>query len=231
MNKALCLLLGALLFAAPLFGSASTDNRGAPADKITAAEIKTLYLTFDDGPTDSTTPKILDILRDKNVRATFFIIGRQIRGREEIVRRTFREGHGIGIHSYTHEYSAIYKSDDALLSDIRKCKRAIEEVLPGFSTMLYRFPGGSFLCPQYRQTVSDAGYHYVDWNASSDDAVLAKATPQELFDRAVNSAQGKSKIILLMHDGVGKKATVQSLPAIIDHFSEKGYVFAVLNDV
>lgn len=225
MNKALCLLLGVLLVAVPFFGTNRTDPTIAPATE----EIKTVYLTFDDGPTDSTTPKVLDILHEKNVKATFFVIGQQIRGREEILRRAYNEGHTIGIHTYTHEYNVIYKSAEALLADIQKCKKAIANAIPNFDTNLYRFPGGSFLYPQYREAITNAGYHYVDWNASSDDAVLTNASPQELFDRAIGSANGKSKIILLMHDGVGRKATVQSLSAIIDHFSENGYIFSVFN--
>ena len=224
MNKALCILLGALLLALPP-AAVPTGKRDAPAE-----EIKTIYLTFDDGPTDSVTPKVLDVLKEKQVRATFFVIGRQIRGREDTVRRTAAEGHAVGIHSYTHEYADIYKSESALLSDIEKCKSAIAAVLPGFNSSLYRFPGGSFLCPQYRTAVTDAGYRYVDWNASSDDAVLGDASPRELFERAVNSAKGKTRVVLLLHDGVGRKSTVQSLPAIIDHFLRENYIFAVFDE-
>ena len=186
-----------------------------------------IYLTFDDGPTDSTTPKILDVLKKENVRATFFVVGRQIKGREKILKRTAEEGHSIGIHTYSHRYDEIYADKAALLKDIEKCRGAIKKVLPDYNKNLYRFPGGSFLCPSLREAVTRAGYRYYDWNASAGDAE-GRYTTKQLFENAIRTSEGKTTVILLMHDGVGYKNTVRALPEIIRRFKNEGYVFKTL---
>ena len=186
-----------------------------------------IYLTFDDGPTDSTTPKILDVLKKENVRATFFVVGRQIKGREKILKRTAEEGHSIGIHTYSHLYDEIYADKAALLKDIEKCRGAIKKVLPDYNKNLYRFPGGSFLCPSLREAVTRAGYRYYDWNASAGDAE-GRYTAKQLFENAIRTSEGKTPVILLMHDGVGYKNTVRALPEIIRRFKNEGYVFKTL---
>lgn len=186
-----------------------------------------IYLTFDDGPTDSTTPKILDVLKKENVRATFFVVGRQIKGREKILKRTAEEGHSIGIHTYSHRYDEIYADKAALLKDIEKCRGAIKKVLPDYNKNLYRFPGGSFLCPSLREAVTRAGYRYYDWNASAGDAE-GRYTAKQLFENAIRTSKGKKPVILLMHDGVGYKNTVRALPEIIRRFKNEGYVFKTL---
>lgn len=186
-----------------------------------------IYLTFDDGPTDSTTPKILDVLKKENVRATFFVVGRQIKGREKILKRTAEEGHSIGIHTYSHRYDEIYADKAALLKDIEKCRGAIKKVLPDYNKNLYRFPGGSFLCPSLREAVTRAGYRYYDWNASAGDAE-GRYTAKQLFENAIRTSEGKTPVVLLMHDGVGYKNTVRALPEIIRRFKNEGYVFKTL---
>ncbi len=186
-----------------------------------------IYLTFDDGPTDSTTPKVLDVLKKENVRATFFVVGRQIKGREKILKRTAEEGHSIGIHTYSHRYDEIYADKAALLKDIEKCRGAIKKVLPDYNKNLYRFPGGSFLCPSLREAVTRAGYRYYDWNASAGDAE-GRYTAKQLFENAIRTSEGKTPVVLLMHDGVGYKNTVRALPEIIRRFKNEGYVFKTL---
>ncbi len=187
---------------------------------------KNIFLTFDDGPTDSTTPYILDILAKEDVPATFFVIGKQINGRENILRREFYEGHSIAIHTFSHEYHKIYSSSESLLNDIEKCKKAIKSVLPDWQSNLYRFPGGSAgLREELRSAVQNTGLHFVDWNASIEDAVRPHATADDLFESAIQSAQGKDHVVLLLHDGVGYKATIACLPRLIDFFRSNGYTF------
>lgn len=191
---------------------------------------KSLYLTFDDGPTDSTTPHVLDVLKEEKVPATFFLIGRQINGREEIVRRIAAEGHAIGVHTHSHEYKKIYASPAALLKDIALCKKEILRVLPNTQLTLYRFPGGGFtLSESLRDAVKKTGLRAVEWNASVEDAVDPAANAEKLFQNAVQSAKGKNEVILLLHDGVGYRATVECLPRLIGFFQQEGYVFRKLN--
>ncbi|HIY96888.1 MAG TPA: polysaccharide deacetylase [Candidatus Borkfalkia excrementigallinarum] len=192
---------------------------------------KTIYLTFDDGPTDSTTPKILDILKNENVKATFFVIGRQISGREKILFRESAEGHAIGIHTQTHEYKKIYDTEETLLADIRACKASIRKVFPDFETDLYRFPGGSFgVKKELIAAVEKAGYRHYDWNASAEDAVSANASAEDLYNNVLLSAGNKKNVILLMHDGVGYKSTIACLPSVIRHFRSGGYTFSTLKN-
>ena len=103
------------------------------------ADQKTVYLTFDDGPSDKVTPKILDVLKSENVKATFFIIGNQAVSRKNILKREFDEGHTIAVHSYTHRYGEIYASEQSLLNDIDKCNEIIKSVTGEYSSV-YRFP-------------------------------------------------------------------------------------------
>ena len=193
------------------------------------ARHKQIWLTFDDGPTDSTTPKILDILKKENVRATFFVVGRQIFNREKILRREAAEGHAIGIHTYTHEYKKIYASAGTLLKDIALCREAIRSVLPDFETALYRFPGGSYsVKKELIDAVEKEGFRYYDWNCSAEDAVCPNTPASVLYKNVVSSAGEKTDVILLMHDGVGYTETIKCLPSVIKHFRERGFAFCTL---
>jgi peptidoglycan/xylan/chitin deacetylase (PgdA/CDA1 family) len=218
----LCVLLAALL----LICETNYETRSHAAFAL--GEERTVCLTFDDGPTDSTTPYVLDVLKKEGVKATFFLVGRQIKGREEIVKRTLSEGHALGIHSFTHEYDKIYASPAALLADIERCRKAICDVT-GISPTLYRFPGGSFTVSEpLKNCVKKVGYHYVDWNASSRDAELIHASAEELYTYAVSSAADRREIILLCHDFAHRDETVKALPMIIRYYRDKGYKFKTL---
>lgn len=89
---------------------------------------KTVYLTFDDGPSDRVTPKILDVLAEEKVKATFFIIGKNVETRKNIIKREFDEGHTVAVHSYTHKYKEIYSSEESLIKDIDACNEVIKSV-------------------------------------------------------------------------------------------------------
>ncbi len=209
-------------------GLAGKESLAAAADGEGGA---TVFLTFDDGPTDSTTPRVLDILRQKRVHATFFVIGRQIRGREDILRRTAAEGHAVGIHSHTHVYREIYASPAALLADIGRCRAAIRAVLPHFAGRLYRFPGGAYgLDGALVAAVKEAGYLPCGWNASAGDAEPPPKSADELLQNALATAAGKERAVLLLHDGVHYEQTVRCLPALIDEFRARGYRFGVLKE-
>ena len=236
----LSILLACCLFPGCAQTKAEKGRNAAPDLPETAEEIsadppddggteKRIWLTFDDGPTDSTTPKILDILENENVKATFFVVGRQIAGREKILLREAGEGHAIGIHTYTHEYNKIYASADALRKDIDLCSKAIRSVLPDFNTDLYRFPGGSYnVKKELVDAVEKAGYRHYDWNCSAEDAVSPNTPASVLYQNVLDSAGSKNEVILLMHDGVGYKETIKCLPSVIKHFREKGFAFCTL---
>lgn len=203
--------------------------------KETRTEPKTVYITFDDGPS-SRTAEILDILKQEDVKATFFIIGKEGAKEKDLLKRIADEGHTIGIHTYTHVYDNIYVSVEAFLEDFYKTYQLIYDTT-GIRPSVFRFPGGSintYNVRYYEEIIAEMsrrGFTYYDWNASSGDAV-AKATAKSVYDNTVQSSEGKDRIILLMHDSIGKYHTVTALPDVIDYYKAKGFRFdCITNDV
>ena len=190
---------------------------------FTYAEEKQVYLTFDDGPSNSVTTPVLDTLKAEKIKATFFIVSDRGRGREELLKRIAQEGHTLGVHSSTHNYSQIYASDEALLKDIDECAAFIKETT-GVTPACYRFPGGN-VTQERRALVKEHGYRIVEWNAVCGDAEPKGATADELVQTALKTAKGKTKVVLLLHDSAFHKATAEALPKIIYAFREQGYTF------
>ncbi|MBO5525427.1 MAG: polysaccharide deacetylase [Clostridia bacterium] len=223
-------LLLAFMLALALFFALCTGKVYAKTVNVLAEETdrKVVCLTFDDGPSSLVTPVILDILEDEQVPATFFLVGRQIEGREEIVKRMVREGHSIGIHTFTHEYEKIYASKESLLKDIELTRRKID-ALTGISPKIYRFPGGSFsIREELKSAVKEQGYTYIDWNACCRDGEIKNASPDRLVQEAISTSKEKNKVILLLHDSTTHKATADALPSIISYYREQGYAFSKL---
>lgn len=183
---------------------------------------KTMYLTFDDGPSPEHTEKILDVLKEKNVKATFFMIGEYVERYPEIAKRVAEEGHVIGIHCYRHDYQVLYGSVDSYLEDFEKAYDVIKEVT-GTEPVFFRFPGGSVnaynqeITGEIVEVMSERGFIYYDWNASLEDAVR-KAEPEELIAYARETTLGRKKVVMLAHDTVGN--TALCLGDLIDQFPE-----------
>ncbi|MDE6442644.1 MAG: polysaccharide deacetylase [Clostridia bacterium] len=228
MNKNFTAFCAAMLAFAIMFvicGGFVNNNTFSLADE--GADQKTVYLTFDDGPSDKVTPKILDVLKSENVKATFFIIGNQAVSRKNILKREFDEGHTIAVHSYTHRYGEIYSSAQSLLNDIDKCNEIIKSVTGEYSSV-YRFPGGSFgLSEELISAVTAHGMRYVDWNASTRDAEIYGATPKQLLNCAVSTSACADNVVLLSHDSTSKTTTADALKDIIKYFKNEGYTFKV----
>lgn len=184
-----------------------------------------IYLTFDDGPSDRVTPKILDILKEEGVKATFFIVGKQAQTRRYLVKREHDEGHCVAVHSYSHVYKDIYSSPQALIKDIDDCNNLIEKVT-GKRSQIYRFPGGSFTVnPDIVSKVTAHGLKYVDWNASTRDTELVNPTPQDLLKAAIDTPAYRKRIVLLSHDTTDKLVVADALRDIIRYYKGKGYEF------
>lgn len=183
---------------------------------------KTMYLTFDDGPSEENTAAVLDILKEYNIQATFFVVGENVRRHPEVARRIVEEGHTIGIHCNRHEYGELYESVDSYLADFREAYDAVYEVT-GVEAKLFRFPGGSL--NSYNKDVyediiaemTDRGFIYFDWNGSLEDAV-SKSTPEQLVENAVESTLGRKKVVMLAHDIVYN--TTLCLENLIDSLPE-----------
>lgn len=229
MNKNFTAICAALLMCAILF--VVFGSTGFGKNSLSFADVKNgkeIYLTFDDGPSDRVTPKILDILKDENVKATFFIVGKNAERRKELLKREFDEGHAIGVHSYSHKYKDIYSSPESLLKDIDDCNEIIKEVT-GRKSALYRFPGGSFgLSSGLIGAVTAHGMQYVDWNASFRDSEIMSPTPSQLIRAAKTTIANPNKVIMLAHDTTDKTATAAALRDVIRHFKNSGYTFKTL---
>ncbi len=227
MNRNFTALCAALLMCAILivfYGSMLVAKNNVVLADDRAGKV--IYLTFDDGPSDRVTPKILDVLKKENVKATFFIVGKSAETRKRILKREFDEGHTIGVHSYSHRYKDIYASPASLVEDIEKCNKIIKEVTGSYST-LYRFPGGSFGLPdKLINAVTQRGMRYVDWNASTRDAELYGATSAQLFKAAIETPIVADYVVLLAHDTTDKLSTVDALTDIIKYYKSHDYAFA-----
>lgn len=183
---------------------------------------KTMYLTFDDGPSVENTGKVLDILRERNIKATFFLVGENVRRHPEMARQIVAEGHTIGIHCDNHDYDALYESVDSYVADFEKARQTVYEAT-GVETNLFRFPGGSVNA--YNQKTGKAivremtarGYIYYDWNASLEDAVT-DPDPKQLIENGVSTTLGRKKVVLLAHDVVG--STGLCLEELLDRLPE-----------
>ncbi len=192
------------------------------------------YLTFDDGPSDNTL-RILDILAQYNVKATFFVVGNT--GKISYIQRIHAEGHTVGLHSNCHNYAAIYANETNYFNDLQQLSDTVESLI-GIKSRVIRFPGGGSnviskrYCPGIMShlsvAVQERGYRYFDWNVSSQDASGIKYTPQQLAANVINAAVGKQQICVLMHDAAAKKNTVESLPMMIEGLRAQGFTFAAL---
>ena len=183
--------------------------------------VRKVYLTFDDGPS-SNTDNILDILDTYGVKATFFVTGKEGAKAEASYRRIVEEGHTLGMHSYTHDYSVIYASEEAFMEDMEKLQRYLYDVT-GVQSTYIRFPGGSsnkVSDVDMRLLITDvheAGMEYFDWNVSSQAASSKPLTKEEILDNCLNSIERFQNCIILMHDAGSKDSTVEALPELIEH--------------
>jgi peptidoglycan/xylan/chitin deacetylase (PgdA/CDA1 family) len=191
---------------------------------------KVAYLTFDDGPSLNNTPKVLDILKNNNIKATFFLIGKSAEQNSELVRREKAEGHAIGNHTYSHNMKYIYSSPSTFVSDVDKGDKAIKSIIgDDYNLKLIRFPGGSFgprLAP-FREAAVKAGYHYIDWNDLTGDAEHNNVPVSGLLNE-LKKYTTQDHVVILMHDAPAKATTVQALPQVIDYLKSKGYSFDTL---
>lgn len=196
------------------------------------SENKRVFLTFDDGPSETVTIPILETLKNEGIKATFFVLGSRVELYPELVKKEYDEGHYIASHGYSHEYSKIYASPQSVLEEYNKTLTAIQNALGDqtYNPHLFRFPGG-YTGGKYAEIKKEAAellkqnnITYVDWNSLTSDAAGAKTTEQFLseIDKTVGK---KNSIVLLMHDAGNKKATAEALPQIISYFKERGFEF------
>ena len=196
-----------------------------------------IYLTFDDGPTLDSTPRILDILEKRNIKATFFVL-HYGDANEKFIKREQKDGHTIALHGYTHTYSEVYASADSCIENFRKIQTQVKNST-GITSNIIRFPGGSSntISRKYcqgvmtvlSQRVVEEGFRYFDWNVDSDDAGHAK-TSQDIYRNVTSGIKEHRSNVVLMHDFGGNYKTIDALDSIIDFGIENGYVFRPITD-
>ena len=202
---------------------------------------KIVFLTFDDGTSKTNTPEVLRILRENNVKATFFLTGSNIdnggQTARDLIKQEFEEGHAIANHSYSHDIKTLYPGRsldlEAFKADFEKNDKLLKEVLgENFSTRVIRCPGGYMSWKDMQpldKYLEENNMVSIDWNALNADAEGRKKNADELAQYAIKTSEGKEMVVLLMHDTYGKEETVKAIPQIIKYFKDNGYEFKTLS--
>lgn len=180
-------------------------------------------LTFDDGPDPVFTPHLLDLLRQKQVKASFFVVGERAMRHPEIVRRAWKEGHLIANHSWTHRNLFCFLTPGRLRSEIERGSNAIQQCC-GFHPRYFRSPVG-LRHPLLRTALKRAGLEFISWRIRSWDTVIRD--PQKLERRILSQVAGGE--IILLHDRLprGSEVMLKMLPGLIDKLRERGFTFVL----
>ena len=181
---------------------------------IYQSETKRAFLTFDDGPS-TVTPAILDVLKQENVKASFFVLGSRVNAMPEMTKRIYDEGHYVANHGYSHSYSAIYASPQAVLDEFNECNKAVRNAIgvSDYHSHLFRFPGGlpggkyAEIKRQAKELLSQNDIVNIDWNALTGDAETANPTVEFEMQRIQETVNNKSSVVILMHDAQAKAVT------------------------
>ena len=207
-----------IVVSAPVAGADVQNGDMAVVEPEAAHKV---YLTFDDGPSKYT-EEILDILDDYDVKATFFVLGKETEYSVKMLQEIARRGHTIGMYSYSHKYADVYRSVEDFSADFYRIYSYILENT-GIQSTCYRFPGGS------SNTISDIDMHvftdflaeqeieYYDWNVSSGDGGSVLLDVDTLVQNATSGISGHETSIILMHDAASRPTTVAALPQIIEN--------------
>lgn len=211
--------------------NSNSDNTGTGGGGGKSGSL--IYLTFDDGPSSDVTPRILDILKENGVKATFFIVNYSD-DKKDIIQRMIDEGHTVGIHGYSHDYATIYASTDAYMQNITKLHDKLYDDF-GYDAWITRFPGGSSntisrhyctgIMSALVNLLPNAGYEYLDWNVDSGDADGKTKDEDYILGNVKSRLMEGCTNVVLMHDLSTKYTTADALQEIIDYGKENGYTF------
>ena len=197
------------------------------------AESGKIYLTFDDGPS-ARTPEVLKILAEKDVKATFFVVGKEDSTSLGYYRQIVEAGHTLGMHSYSHNYKAIYASVEDFLADYYRLFVLLRDGT-GVTPEVFRFPGGSLNAYNqnlYEEIIAEMqrrGFVYYDWSLSAEDAAKVSPKAEQITAHILEGAQKHDRAVALMHDSHLRTSTVQALPGLIDGLREQGFELAAID--
>lgn len=214
------------------------NNLQTSLDALFNSKEKVAYLTFDDGPTKSATPKILDILKEEDVKASFFVIGKYVKNHPDIVKRAYNEGHYIANHGYNHNNSILYKNNESFLSEIKNTDIEISKAIgiDNYSSHIFRFPNG-YSSAIYKNQKKEAvkllhsiDYAYIDWNCLNKDSEL-HYNRNQLLNNFKKSSKNKNTLIVLMHDTTDVSDSSSVLKDTILYLKNQGYIFRNFYDL
>ncbi len=205
----------------PEDASAQESTQPVAEEHSGQEQIHKVYLTFDDGPSIYTND-ILDILDRYQVKATFFVVGKEGSNAEETLQRIVEDGHTLGMHSYSHKYKELYESMDSFTQDFEQIRDYIYQAT-GVESVYYRFPGGSsntvseIDMHEFIDYLDSQGVEYYDWNVSSGDGGSMKLSTDTLLENCTKDIDTRDTSIVLLHDSAEKPTTVEALPEIIEN--------------
>lgn len=185
------------------------EEEGQEEESTEPVKMRNVYLTFDDGPSVYT-GDILDILKEYDVKATFFVVGKEGEKNEALYKRIVEEGHTLGMHSYSHRYKEIYASEEDFAKDFEKLQDYLYDIT-GVESRFYRFPGGSsntvskIDMSTFIDYLDTQGIAYFDWNVSSGDASSGGISVEQIIDNCVGNAEYYNNMVILMHDSQEKE--------------------------
>ncbi|MFY9313334.1 MAG: polysaccharide deacetylase family protein [Tepidanaerobacteraceae bacterium] len=195
------------------------------------SEEKKVALTFDDGPDDIFTPQILDVLKEKNVKATFFVIGKRAEGYPKVMRRIVDESHLVGNHTWSHPNIMKISLEDAK-QEVLKTEKLLKSYCDDSADRIkiFRSPYGS-IDPERVEFISNIGYKIIAWNVDSLDwkGLSAEEVKTNVLE---NVTEGS---IILQHSAGGEgedlSGSVEALPEIIDVLKEEGFEFVTIDEI
>ena len=197
-------------------------------------EKKKVYLTFDDGP-GSRTEEILDILKENEIKATFFVTGKAGDEAEKIYKKIVKGGHTLGMHSYSHIYDEIYESKETFSKDFKKLYDYLHDVT-GYEPQWYRFPGGStsehiqLPLETFTDVLESKNVRYMDWNVISPDISNPSAKKEQIASGIAESVSQFDTSVVLLYDSADRPATLKALPLIIEKLKKENYELLPLDD-
>lgn len=192
-----------------------------------------VYLTFNSVPGDNTNA-ILDVLAQYGIKATFFVVGSEEDGADAVYQRIVNDGHTIGMHSYSNQYSLIYSSTDAFKEDYQKLYDYIYQ-LTGTKCAYYRFPGGSgneisnVNMAEFVHILNQEQITYFDWNVSAGDAA-GSYTVEDVQNNILEGVSKYKTSVVLLHDGANKSTTVEALGTLIESLQSQGAVILPIDE-
>lgn len=218
--------------------SSIADDLKEKISNLTNNSQKVAYLTFDDGPTLRATPKVLDVLKQEDIKATFFVIGKYVAKHPELIKRAYQEGHFIANHGYNHDNSKLYKDSESFINEIKNTDIEIGKAIgvENYCSHIFRFPNG-YMSPNNKskkkeavKLLSSINYTYVDWNCLNNDSIK-KYSNSQLLNNLKKSAKNKDTLIVLMHDTSDVNDTPSVLKDSIEYLKSQGYTFRNFYDL